>query len=122
VERLLEGAMDVFDRKVQLLERAGWFSDLQHKRRALDRLLPTIRAATDPVTRDLYLARAAEAAGIAREVLLSELHAVRRGSGVRTTTRPAASPAAPSRARGRDGPSTTSRRSRSADGPGMPRA
>ncbi len=77
---LVENAMDVFDRKVQLLQRAGWFNDLQHKRRALDRLLPTIRAASDPITRDLYLARAAEAAGIAREVLLSELHAVRRGN------------------------------------------
>ena len=118
VERLLEGALDVFDRKVQLLERAGWFSDLQHKRRALDRLLPTIRAATDPVTRDLYLARAAEAAGIAREVLLSELHTVRRGSGVRTTTRPAASPSAPSRARGRDGPPDDFAPIEDADGPG----
>ena len=83
VDRLVEGALDVFDRKVQLLGRAGWFADLQHKRRALDRLLPTIRAASDPVTRDLYLARAAQAAGVAREVLLSELHAVRRGSGAR---------------------------------------
>lgn len=85
VERLIDGAMDVFDRKVQLLERAGWFADLQHKRRALDRLLPTIRAASDPITRDLYLARAASAAGIEREVLLRELHAApRRGTG-RTT-------------------------------------
>lgn len=82
---LIDQAMDVFDRKVQLLQRAGWFADLQHKRRALDRLLPTIRAASDPITRDLYLARTAEAAGIAREVLLSELHAVRRGQ--RTTGR-----------------------------------
>jgi DNA primase len=80
VAKLVDNAMDVFDRKVQLLERAGWFADLQHKRRALDRLLPTIRAASDPITRDLYLARAADAAGIAREVLLAELHAVRRGS------------------------------------------
>ena len=89
VERALEQSLDVFDRKVQLLERAGWFADLQHKRRALDRLLPTIRAASDPVTRDLYLARAAEAAGVAREVLLSELHTVRRGAGTRGA-RPAA--------------------------------
>ncbi len=81
LEPLIENAMDVFDRKVQLLQRAGWFNDLQHKRRALDRLLPTIRAASDPITRDLYLARAADAAGIAREVLLAELHAVRRGAG-----------------------------------------
>jgi DNA primase len=88
VEPLIEQSLDVFDRKVQLLQRAGWFNDLQHKRRALDRLLPTIRAASDPITRDLYLARAAEAAGIAREVLLQELHAVRRGSGARVS-RPA---------------------------------
>jgi DNA primase len=79
VEGLIEHAMDVFDRKVQLLERAGWFKDLQHKRRALDRLVPTIRAASDPITRDVYLARAAEAAGIAREVLLQEVHTLRRG-------------------------------------------
>ncbi len=89
VEKLLEGAMDVFDRKVQLLERAGWFNDLQHKRRALDRLLPTIRAASDPVTRDLYIARASQAAGVAREVLLTEMHTVRRGTSVRTVQRPA---------------------------------
>ncbi len=89
VAKLLEDAIDVFDRKVQLLERAGWFADLQHKRRALDRLLPTIRAASDPITRDLYLARAADAAGIAREVLLADLHAApRRGA------RPGASAAA----------------------------
>jgi DNA primase len=84
VEGLVAQSMDVFDRKVQLLERAGWFKDLQHKRRALDRLLPTIRAASDPITRDLYLARAADAAGIAREVLLQELHALRRTGARRT--------------------------------------
>ena len=32
----------------------GWFEDVEHRREALDRLLPTIRAATDPITRDLY--------------------------------------------------------------------
>lgn len=103
VERLIEGALDVFDRKVQLLERAGWFADLQHKRRALDRLLPTIRAASDPVTRDLYLARAAQAAGVAREVLLSELHTVRRGSGARSAAaRNAERPASGRRSAGPD--------------------
>jgi DNA primase len=95
LEPLIEQAMDVFDRKVQLLQRAGWFNDLQHKRRALDRLLPTIRAASDPITRDLYLARAADAAGIAREVLLAELHAVRRGAGRTTTGRAAPVPTKP---------------------------
>lgn len=73
MEKLLDQSMDVFDRKVQLLERGGWFADLQRKRRALDRLLPTIRATTDPITRDLYLARTAAAAGIDRAVLAREL-------------------------------------------------
>ncbi|MEX2181669.1 MAG: DNA primase [Gemmatimonadaceae bacterium] len=113
VEQLVGQAMDVFDRKVQLLERAGWFADLQHKRRALDRLLPTIRAASDPITRDLYLARAADAAGIAREVLLQELHAMRRTprSGTRAATPAAAaaevavgSPAGRDAAAGMSGP------------------
>ena len=40
----VERAIDVFERKIQLLERGGWFADLRKKRRALDRLLPTIRA------------------------------------------------------------------------------
>ena len=82
MEKLLDQALDVFDRKVQLLERGGWFADLQRKRRALDRLMPTIRATTDPITRDLYLARTAQAAGIERDVLVRELELLpRRGRG-----------------------------------------
>jgi DNA primase len=69
----LSQAIDVFERKVQLLERAGWFADLRGKRRALDRLLPTVRAATDPITRDMYIVRASEAAGVSREVLQREV-------------------------------------------------
>ncbi|MDQ6886377.1 MAG: DNA primase [Gemmatimonadota bacterium] len=69
----LAQAIDVFDRKVQLLERGGWFADLQKKRRALDRLLPTLRATADPLTRDIYIARAVEAAGVSRETLLREI-------------------------------------------------
>ena len=69
----LRDAIDVFDRKVQLLERAGMFSELQKKRRALDRLLPTVRAASDEIMRDLYISRASEVSGVAREVLEREL-------------------------------------------------
>lgn len=69
----LANAIDVFERKVQLLERAGWFGDLRRKRRALDRLLPTIRATADPITRDMYIARASDAAGVSRDVLEREL-------------------------------------------------
>jgi DNA primase len=69
----LRDAIDVFDRKIQLLERAGMFSELHKKRRALDRLLPTVRATSDEIMRDLYLSRAAEVSGVAREVLEREL-------------------------------------------------
>jgi len=85
----LRDAIDVFDRKIQLLERAGMFSELQKKRRALDRLLPTVRAASDEIMRDLYIARASEVSGVAREVLEREL------KGRPTPSVAAASPPAP---------------------------
>ncbi|HET6761210.1 MAG TPA: toprim domain-containing protein, partial [Gemmatimonadaceae bacterium] len=69
----LKDAVDVFDRKIQLLERAGMFAELQKKRRALDRLLPTVRAASDEIMRDLYITRTSEVSGVAREVLEREL-------------------------------------------------
>src|SRR5690242_6072791 len=61
---LLRDAVDSLDRKSQLLERKGWFANLEHRRDALDRLLPTARAAADPITRDLYLARITEVSGV----------------------------------------------------------
>ena len=76
----LAHAINVFERKVQLLQRAGWFADLTGKRRALDRLLPTIRATTDPLTRDMYLARASEVAGVAKAVLAKEMEQAQPGS------------------------------------------
>ena len=68
----LADAVDIFERKIQLLERAGWFGDLRKKRRAIDRLLPTIRATADALTRDLYVSRLSEAAGISRDLILRE--------------------------------------------------
>ena len=106
MEKLIAGALDVFDRKVQLLERGGWFNDLQHKRRALDSLLPTIRAASDPLTREMYLARAAEAAKVDRGVLARELEAGARRT--RASTRPGARAGAPP-------PATSLRRARDDD-------
>jgi DNA primase len=73
LERAIADSIDIFDRKIQLLERHGWFADLKHKREALDKLLPTIRATSDRLMRDLYIARTSEAAGISREMLLAEL-------------------------------------------------
>jgi DNA primase len=69
----LKDAIDVFERKIQLLERAGMFAELHKKRRALDRLLPSVRATSDQIMRDLYVTRASEVSGVAREVLLREL-------------------------------------------------
>ncbi len=99
MEKLIANSLDVFDRKVQLLERGGWFNDLQRKRRALDSLLPTIRACTDPLTREMYLARAAEAAAVDRSVLARELEA-----GASRRARTSAPPPGPTirRVRGED--------------------
>lgn len=69
---VLRDAIDVLERKIQLLERKGWFEGVEHRRDALDRLLPTIRAAADPITRQLYLSLAAERTGVSKEVLERE--------------------------------------------------
>jgi DNA primase len=73
LEAHLRGALDVFERKVQLLERSGWFADLGRKRQAIDRLLPTIRATADPILRDMYVSRASEVAGVPRALLWREV-------------------------------------------------
>jgi DNA primase len=69
---LLHDAMDVLERKIQLLEQRGWFDKVERRREALDKLLPTIRAAADPVMRELYTSRAAERVGVPREVVADE--------------------------------------------------
>jgi DNA primase len=82
-DKLLEQvdrAIDVFERKIQLLERGGWFGDLHRKRGALDRLIPTIRATADALTRDLYLTRAAEVGGVSKDLLQQEANRPERGA------------------------------------------
>jgi DNA primase len=101
LENEIGKSLDVFERKIQILDRAGWFGELQKKRRALDRLLPTIRATSDEIMRDIYVGRASEVTGVAKDILLREL-------GVRTPGQPAVEVAAPPRAqrpaiRGRTG-------------------
>ncbi len=73
LEKALKDSVDVLERKIQILERKGFFGSLPGRRRALDRLLPTIRAATDPITRDLYISRVAEVAGVRKDVLEREV-------------------------------------------------
>ena len=98
VERALSAAVDVIERKIQLLERGGWFADLHRRRRAIDHLLPTIRATIDPVTRDMYLGRVSEATGVDRQVLTAEADAPERGE------RPSPVPTARRRERDRGAP------------------
>lgn len=73
LEQALKDAVDVLERKIQILDRKGFFGSLPGRRRALDRLLPTIRAAADPMTRELYISRVAEVAGIRKDVLQREV-------------------------------------------------
>jgi DNA primase len=73
LEQALKDSVDMLERKIQILERKGFFGTLPGRRRALDRLLPTIRAAGDLITRDLYISRVAEVAGVRKDVLQREV-------------------------------------------------
>ena len=85
LDAVLRDAIDVLERKIQLLERKGFFEGVEHRRDALDRLLPTLRSAADPITRELYLSLVSQRAGVSKEVLERELKeggaAGQRGSG-----------------------------------------
>lgn len=72
IESVLSDAVDVLERKLQLLDTKGWFGDVRRAREALDRLLSTLRSASDPVTRELYVSRVAERLGIPRETVAAE--------------------------------------------------
>jgi DNA primase len=77
VRQVLDDAVDVVERKLQLLEKKSWLQSVAGRRRALDRLLPTLRAPRDPVTRDLYVGRVAEALGVTRGSIESEMRMTR---------------------------------------------
>jgi DNA primase len=83
LQSVLADAIDLFERKIQLLERAGWFEGFDRRRDAVDRLLPTIRAASDPITRELYLSLASQRSGVSKDVLQDEM---RQGAAARTAS------------------------------------
>jgi len=97
LEGILKQAIDVLERKIQILERKGFFGTLPGRRRALDRLLPTIRAAADPITKELYMSRVAEVAGVRKDVLERETggRSDGRTASAAPTARPPVSPSAP---------------------------
>ena len=70
---LLRDAVDLLERKLDLLARNGWLDNVQRRRAALDKLLPTVRAVPDPITRDLYLSTIADRVRVSRQALEQEL-------------------------------------------------
>ena len=69
----IDQAVDVLDRKLQILEERDHFSGIEQTRSAVDRLLPTIRAVQDPTLRDIYVSKVADRTGVRRETLEEEL-------------------------------------------------
>lgn len=87
LQRYLDQAVDVLERKLQILEQKEWFDDPSRTRDAIDRILPTLRAASDPTLRDIYVSRVAERTGVRRETLEAELERAVAGSGPPSTPR-----------------------------------
>ena len=85
LQRYLDDAVDVLDRKLQILDERDWFSSIERTRLAVDRLLPTIRAAADPALRDIYVAKVADKTGVRRETLEAD---VQQATASRSTRSP----------------------------------
>ncbi len=66
-------AVDVLERKLQILERQGYLDSIEGKRRAVDGILSTLRSVKDPALLDIYLGRAAERTGVRRDTLVGEV-------------------------------------------------
>jgi DNA primase len=75
LEPFLDDAVDLLERKFQILEERGYFEDVHGVRKALDGLLPTLRAARDATLRDIYVDRVAKRTGVRRETLENEIRA-----------------------------------------------
>jgi DNA primase len=73
LRRFLDDAVDVMERKIQILERKDFFSSIKGTRQAIDSLLPTVRAASDELVRSVYIGRISEKTGVPRETLEREV-------------------------------------------------
>jgi DNA primase len=94
VREYLSQAVDVLDRKLQILEERDYFSSIERTRGAVDRLLSTLRAAKDPALRDIYVAKVAERTGVRRETLNAELEKGEVGVSARPRARARSAPMA----------------------------
>jgi DNA primase len=96
LRRYMDDALDVLDRKLQILDQKSFFSSIERTRSAVDRLLPTLRAAADPALRDIYVDKVAKKTGVRRETLEAEMKKARRrpvGDSPAPTPAPGAAPA-----------------------------
>ncbi|MBC7843716.1 MAG: DNA primase [Gemmatimonadaceae bacterium] len=73
LDRALHAGTDVFERQLQLLDRKGWFGDLSKARKAIDKVLDTLRATADDVTRSLYIASLSDRTRVAVAVIEKEV-------------------------------------------------
>ena len=73
IRQLMDDAVDLLERKLQILRREGYLDRVEGRRRAVDGLLSTLRAVSDPALRDIYVDRAVEGVGIRRETLVHEI-------------------------------------------------
>ncbi|MXW10265.1 MAG: DNA primase [Gammaproteobacteria bacterium] len=73
----VEDAVDVLDRKLQILTRRDRLSSSNDIRDAVDRLLPTLRATSDPTLRDIYITQVEKKTGVPRATLEQEVSRVR---------------------------------------------
>jgi DNA primase len=73
LRRYIDDAVDVLERKLQILERQGYLESIEGRRRAVDGLLSTLRSVKDPALLDIYLNQASERTGVRRETLVSEV-------------------------------------------------
>ncbi|MEN8143360.1 MAG: DNA primase [Gemmatimonadota bacterium] len=75
---LIAEAVDVLERKLQILDRGGYLDSIEGKRRALDGILSTLRAVREEALLDLYLDVASDRTGVRRETLVHEIAAERQ--------------------------------------------
>jgi DNA primase len=85
--KYMDAAIDVMDRKIQILQQQGYLDSIEGKRRAVDGLLLTVRAAADEALRDIYLDRVAAVTGVRRSTLLREMGRNDASTRLRRTSR-----------------------------------
>lgn len=84
-------AVDVLDRKLHMLGERGLLENIDGRRRALDKLLPTLRAvrAGDQALRDVYFSQVSERTGVRPETLEVETRTDRPPTRTALEPRPA---------------------------------